>query len=135
MVSTKTRFARVPLLLLGIASLATGVWGGLVRLPLILPLPASGANWITFHGPLMVCGFLGTVIALERAVGLGSLWTYAAPLLIGVGSVLILGGVLGRLPVSLVTAGSLLFFAVTIFVVRLQPVAFTIVMAAGALIW
>jgi hypothetical protein len=68
------RISRAPLLLLGIASLIAGVWGGLVRLPLNLPLPGGNANWLTFHGPLMVCGFLGTVIGLERAVGLKGLW-------------------------------------------------------------
>jgi hypothetical protein len=32
------------------------------------------------HGPLMVCGFLGTLISLERAVALDA-WSYAAPAL------------------------------------------------------
>lgn len=129
------RLGRVPLLVLGIASLAAGIWGGLVRLPLSLPLPNFGANWITFHGPLMVCGFLGTLISLERAVGLGRWWTYVPPLLTGAGSVLLLGGVLGKPPLALVTAGSAVFFAVTLHVIRLQPVAFTAVMSAGALAW
>ena len=72
------RFGRVVLLVLGMSSLLMGVWGGLLRVPVTLPLPVNHANWISFHGPLMVCGFLGTVITLERAVGLRALWTYLA---------------------------------------------------------
>ena len=126
---------RLPLLLLGIVSLVSGVWGGLVRLPLNLPLPGGGANWITFHGPLMVCGFLGTVIALERSVGLKTWWTYLPPILVGAGSILLAGGMLGRPPLALITVGSVVFWVVTLKVVRLQPVAFTIVTSAGALAW
>lgn len=37
------------------------------------------------HGPIMVLGFLGCVISLERAVALRAAWGYAAPLLLGIG--------------------------------------------------
>jgi hypothetical protein len=40
----------------------------------------------------MVCGFLGTLIGVERAVALGSLWPYAAPLLTAVGALCLLAG-------------------------------------------
>ncbi len=120
---------------MGMASLVAGVWGGLVRLPLNLPLPGGNANWLSFHGPLMVCGFLGTVIGLERAVGLKGWWTYTAPLLTGMGSTLVMAGKMGRLPVTLITTGSLLFWCVTLWVVRLQKVTFTVVMSGGALAW
>ncbi len=135
MAEVATRLGRLPLVVLGIASLVAGVWGGLVRLPLNLPLPGGGANWITFHGPLMVCGFLGTVIALERAVGLRTWWTYLPPLLIGAGSVFLAGGMLGRPPLVLIAIGSGLFWLVTLQVVRLQRVTFTVVMSSGALAW
>ena len=76
-------------MLMGMGCLVAGVWGGLVRLPLNLLLPGDNANWLSFHGPLMVCGFLGTVIGLERAVGLRGWLTYAAPLLTGIGALLV----------------------------------------------
>jgi hypothetical protein len=129
------RIGRVPLLLLGIGSLFCGVWGGLARLPLNLPLPGGNANWLTFHGPLMVCGFLGTVIGLERAVGLKGWWAYLAPLLTGAGAVLVMLGRLGHTPVTLITLGSAAFWGVTLWVVKLQKATFTIVMSAGALAW
>jgi hypothetical protein len=35
---------RLPFVLLGIASLIAGAWGGLVRLPMNLPLPGGNAS-------------------------------------------------------------------------------------------
>ena len=57
---------RVPLLAVGLLSMACGMWLGLVRLGWNLPLPWQ--DQLIAHGPLMVCGFLGTLISLERAV-------------------------------------------------------------------
>ncbi len=129
------RAGRLLLVALGIFSLVCGVWGGLIRVPILLPLPSSNANWITFHGPLMVCGFLGTVIALERAVGLQRLWTYSAPLLTGTGALAIAFGQLGKPPVMLIAAGSAIFVFVAAYVVRLQRAMFTVVMALAAVAW
>ena len=131
----RKRLGRLPLLALGMASLVTGVWGGLVRLPLALPLPGDQANWLTFHGPLMVCGFLGTVIGLERAVGLQRWWPYATPALTGAGAVALLAGAMGPIPLLLVTAGSVLFALVALRVVTMQRSLFTRVMGVGALAW
>ena len=58
---------RVPMLFVGLLSMACGAWLGLVRLGWNLPLPWQ--DQLIAHGPLMVCGFLGTLISLERAVG------------------------------------------------------------------
>jgi len=73
----------IPFLLLAILALLAALWGGLMRLgwrlsPLTPTLALS-------HGPLMVSGFLGTLIMLERAVALKQKWMYAAPLLAGFG--------------------------------------------------
>jgi hypothetical protein len=80
---------RLALLVLGFASLALGIAGGLVRLGASIPAPAGA---IALHGALMVSGFLGTVIGLERAVALGHLWAYAAPLASGLGGICLLAG-------------------------------------------
>lgn len=129
------RGPRLALLVPGMACLVAGIWGGLLRIPLGLPLPTDHANWITYHGPLMVCGFLGTVIGLERAVGLRSGWTYAAPLGSAAGAASLLLGVTGPVPAMLITAASGLFLAVTLRVVQLQRALFTSVMATGAFAW
>ena len=67
---------RLPLVAAGIVSLALGTLGGLARAGLDLP-----AMHASVHAPLMIGGFLGTVISLERAVALGARWGYAAPAL------------------------------------------------------
>jgi hypothetical protein len=82
-------FWRLPLLVPGFAALAFGVAGGLVRVGAEIPA-TSGA--IGLHGALMVSGFLGTVIGLERAVALGRWWAYGAPLASGVGGVCLIVG-------------------------------------------
>lgn len=129
------RFRRLPLVALGMMSLLFAIWGGLARLSADFPLPAGNAQWLVFHGPLMVCGFLGTVIGLERAVGLPHRWTYAAPLLTALGAAGIITGIPGSAAAWLVTAGSAIFAAVTWRVVQLQRVTFTVVMHGGALAW
>lgn len=72
---------RLPLLALGGLSLIAGIWAGLVRLGWRLPVPSVAA--MSDHGALMIGGFLGTLISLERAVALARGWAYAAPLLTG----------------------------------------------------
>lgn len=69
----------LPLPIVGLGAAAAVVaasWAGLTRLGLPLGGPPAGA-----HGPLMTLGFLGTVIAAERAVGLGRRWAWAPALL------------------------------------------------------
>ena len=65
-------------------SLLAGLWGGLVWLG--LRLPGNVPSLVEFHGALMISGFLGTVISLERAVAIGRWWAYAAPVLAAVGA-------------------------------------------------
>ena len=67
---------------------------------LLLNLPAPVARWADLHGVLMVVGFLGTLIAMERAVALRHPLGYSAPALLGSGAVILLTplpGTLGRL--------------------------------------
>jgi hypothetical protein len=124
---------RVPLLALGFVALVAGVGAGLARLG--WAVPAAGlAGW---HGPLMVCGFLGTVIAIERAVALGRPWAWAGPLLAGIGSVVTVSGA----PVASVSAPALyacaaaVLLAASIAVLRRQPEGFNAVLALGAGAW
>jgi len=122
--------APLPLMALGMLALLTALWGGLVRLGWRWPLP-----WPTFsiaHGPLMVCGFLGTLIGVERAVALGVFWPYAAPLLTAVGTLALLTG----LPAPpLMTLGSLGLVAIFVVIMRRQCALATATMALGALLW
>ena len=127
------RLARVPLVATAMAALGFGVWTGLLRLGWALPRPDESFG--TLHGPLMICGFLGTLIAVERAVALGRAWAYAAPLLSAAGVVvLLLGGPPGTAPLLMTAAGALLTATCGAIVVA-QPTLFTTTMALGALAW
>lgn len=124
---------RYPLLVLGIASLFCGVWAGLLRFG--WSLPNGRANLIELHGPLMVFGFLGTVISLERAVALRRGWGYLAPLGTIAGAALLFAGVregVGEL--VLLLAGCVLV-ALFVVILRAHATASAATLMLGALLW
>lgn len=82
--------ARPLLLGLGGIALLAGLAGATVLLG--VPMPAASARLVAPHGVLMTLGFLGTLIALERAVALGRWWGYGAPLAAGLGGLALIGG-------------------------------------------
>lgn len=121
---------RKPFLMLGAVSLLAGLAAGLARLGWDLPALA----WADIHGPLMVCGFFGTVIGLERAVALNRSWGFAAPAATALGGIALLAG----WPLHgafLLLAGSAVFLSMAVAVTRRQPEPFTKVMALGAFCW
>jgi len=71
---------RIPLLGLSIFVLLVAIWAGWLRLG--WPWPALRPNLALIHGPLMVSGFLGTLVSLERAVALGYRWMYGTATLV-----------------------------------------------------
>jgi hypothetical protein len=132
------RRINLPFLLLAVLALLAGLWAGLIRLP--WPLPPLRPILPMAHGPLMVSGFLGTLIGLERAVGLSALgpgrrWVYAAPALAGLGGLALLIGVPGLPGPLLITLGSAVLLAAMLSIVRLQSLLHTWVMALGSLAW
>jgi hypothetical protein len=119
--------ARAPLLLLAVIALALGVAGGLARLDMV-SAPPLGTAW---HGALMAAAFFGTLISLERAVALGRLWAYGAPLASGLGGVLLLSGIpAGAFALFVVGAG--LFLAASVVIFLKQRALHTGVLALGA---
>ena len=46
-----------------------------------LPAPLSGDRLTSGHGMLMVIGFVGALIALERSVAIGRWWAHALSLI------------------------------------------------------
>ena len=124
----QTRF--IPFLALAILALLFALWAGLLRLGWMLPaLP----NLALAHGPLMVSGFLGVLIPLERAVAIRQRWMFAAPLACGVGWVsLLFAPTLGGI---LMTVGSIVALFILIVMVRREPVIHTVTMAVGMLAW
>ncbi|MFO0773315.1 MAG: hypothetical protein U0172_01445 [Nitrospiraceae bacterium] len=124
---------RLPLLALGMVSLVAGLWAGLLRVGWDLATPRP--DWVLVHGPLMVSGFLGTLIALERAVALGRLWGYAVPFLSGLGGVTMIVGAPSILSRSLWLYAALGLLAIFLALARRQYAWYLMVMAVGALLW
>lgn len=124
---------RFPLLALGMLSLLLALWGGLLRLGWSLPGLRSGL--VAAHGPLMVAGFLGALISLERAVALARRWMYVVPALAGGGalSLLVVRSMYpGMVGITLASIGLVMVFVI---IVRQHPALYTYVMAVGALAW
>lgn len=121
------------MLVAGMMSMAYGTWLGLVRIGWNLPLPSP--DDLIGHGPLMVCGFLGTLISLERAVALGAAWGYAAPAAVAAGTLSLIIGAPPSLPPALITLGSSALVAIYAVVWRRQPSLFIGTMGVGAALW
>ncbi len=121
--------ARLPLLALGFVALALGVFSGLARLG--LALDDTAASLAAFHGPLMVAGFFGVVIALERAVATGRLWAYAAPLACALSGIALVAG-RPATAAGLQATGAAILVVASLRFVAIQPALHTVTVAAGA---
>ena len=122
-----------PVLLFSLLALLAGLWAGLLRIGWMLPglhssLPAT-------HGPLMVSGFLGSLIAVERVVVLKKRWMFAAPLLTGLGWVVSLAFPRIAIGPLLITLGSLGTVVILSVMVRRDLALHTLTIAAGTLCW
>jgi hypothetical protein len=124
---------RFSLLIMSLLLLFLALWTGLVRL-------GWNATWLQSgltldHGPFMVCGFLGTLISLERSVALGRWWGYVAPFMAGIGSLELAVGLPAGLGVLLITLGGLGLVSIFVFIIAKQPTLFTWTMGLGAGAW
>lgn len=99
------RLGRVPFLLLAIAALLLGIGAGLARLGVLVGLVPAGV--VAAHGPLMVAGFLATLIGLERAVAAKRPLGYTAPALTGGGALALALGAPATPARAVVTLGAL----------------------------
>lgn len=124
---------RLPLLVLALLALAGGVLGGLARLG--WTLPALPGSMVVLHGPLLVAGFFGTLIGLERALALGGRWPFVAPLLSGLGGLALLLGLPWPAGPLLISLASLALVAVNGVIVKRQAADFTVTMGLGAAAW
>lgn len=119
---------RLPVLALALGLLLFGLWAGLLRMG--WPWPLLLATLPMAHGPLMINGFLGTLIGLERAVALGRWWAYSAPLLMAGGVVLVMSGG-GAWGIALLLGGNLAFLAVMAWIIAIHPTVDGGVIALG----
>jgi hypothetical protein len=129
---------RLPLLALGFVALIVGTLAGLARLGWAMPALAAGAA--ALHGPLMIVGFFGVVIALERAVAIGRQWAYIAPLAAGLGTLALLLG--APWAAWLHVVGAIVLASATVHVFLRQRALFTFTLLAatvafvvGCMLW
>lgn len=101
---------RLAFLLPGGLALLAGLDAALLLLG--VPAPVTLDRLPLVHGPLLVLGFVGTVISLERAVALRRWWGFAAPVLLGVGGVLLLTAAPMRVGQVVLVAGTVVQLAI-----------------------
>lgn len=120
----------VPIIALSILALIFAMWAGLLRMGWELP---SFANLPSAHGPLMVSGFLGALIALERAVAIRQKWMLAVPVLAGFGWIsLLFVPSLGAWLIFFASCGTLAILGV---MVQRETQPHNFMMAVGTLAW
>lgn len=123
---------RLMLLALGALALVAGLYGALGRLGWIMPAGGALAN---LHGPLMISGLFGTLISLERAVALGRAWSYAAPALSGLGTLLLLAGAPEALGAGAYAIAAAILVGASLLITLQQPAVFTGTLLFGTLAW
>jgi hypothetical protein len=132
---------RFPLMGMAFLALLGALWAGLVRAG--FPWPVFQPALAAAHGPLLVSGFLGTLIGLERAVAFSygqtrrllRLLPYLPPFLSGAGGFILLVGLPRWLGMGLIAAGSLAFGLVMTAAARKHPYRDAITLAVGAWLW
>jgi len=123
---------RVFLMMLAGISLLTGLDAGLVRLGVWAPV--ANGRLADLHGPLMVLGFMGSLISLERAQALRNRLAYAAPALLGAGALVMISGVFPVLGKLLLFDGALAFVAVMVALYRRAPLPLVAAQVVGAVL-
>jgi len=123
------------MLLTVMMALLGGLGSGLARLG--WPMDSLSQNWILVHGPLMICGFLGTLICLERAVALASRtrWSLVVPLINAAGAAALLLSRDAIIAKILLIAGSLGLLILFAYMLHLYPSRDMAIMALGTACW
>lgn len=137
---TRSPAVRLVLIAPAGALMLLGLYAGLILIG--VPLPNLAARLAELHAPLLVFGFVGTLISLERAVALRTLWPYAAPLLLAVGTFVALSPAPPATGRVLIVAGLIVHLLQYLAIWRRQPMTATAVQALGvvpaviaALVW
>ncbi|MGV0874087.1 hypothetical protein [Mycolicibacterium sp. XJ879] len=127
---------RIPLRSVWMVPAAVALLAGLdaALLRLGLPAPVETVRLAEVHGIVLVLGFVGTLIAVERAVAAGRRWCYAAPALLGLGGVLLVSPAPCHLADVTLLAGAALLVAVYVPLWRRSWDAAVLVQAAGAVL-
>lgn len=124
--------SRALLLVPGGFALLAGLDAALLLLG--LPAPFKTTRLAEVHGVLLVLGFVGTVIALERAVAAHRWWAYLGPAFLGAAAVLLVTRTPRNLGGVLLVAGSAVLVAVYASLWRRSADSAILVQVAGAVL-
>ena len=124
---------RLPLLALAILALLAAMWSGLIRVGWEFPLALRIVPSV--HGPLMITGFLGTLISLERAVALQKRWAYVAPLLNALGTIILVFNLDYNFGILIAVLGSIALLVVFGVILNRHLALYTGTMALGVVLW
>lgn len=131
---------RALLLVPGGLALLAGLNAGLMLLGLSAPVDVERLTEV--HGILLVLGFVGTVVALERAIAAGCRWGYVGPAALGFGAVLLVGPAPRTIGAVLMLVGTAALVGVYVplwnrsgDVAVLVQAGGAVLATAGALLW
>ncbi|OBH33583.1 hypothetical protein A5692_13725 [Mycobacterium sp. E342] len=99
-----------------------------------VPAPITTTRLAEVHGVLLVLGFVGTVVALERAVAAHQWWAYLSPAFLGAGAVLLVSTAPRNLGGAVLLAGSATLVAVYVSLWRRSADVAIVVQVAGAVL-
>ncbi|WP_232511117.1 hypothetical protein [Micromonospora sediminimaris] len=124
---------RLPALATAAVALLSGLYAGLQLLGTPVPTPPVAVDQV--HGPLMVLGFVGTLIALERAVALGARWALLAPTCSGLGGLALVATGPSLAGKALLMSASVVLLGIYRALWRRQPSAALLAQTTGAFAW
>lgn len=123
---------RWPVLGIGGVALLAGMLAGLQRLGWLATTPTGPMLW---HGALLISGFFGTVIGLERAVAFGGDRPLLAPALSAAGAIAVLLGLPQLAAAGAFVMSSLLYLALCLIVAARERSVHALTGAIAALCW
>lgn len=121
---------RLAFLIPGGIALLLGLDTALLLLGLKAPLTFERLPQL--HAGLMVFGFVGTFIVLERAVAARHWWGFASPAMLGLGSLVMLSPLPVQVGKGMLVVGMLALLGVYLIVWRRQAAAATAIQVLGA---
>lgn len=120
---------RIVCIALAGVSLLSGLNAALVRLGVWAPIQSG--RIADLHGPVMVLGFMGALISLERAQALRNPLAYLAPALLSTGAVALVLGAPVALGKLLLLDGTIAFLAVAVALWFRAPLGLVAAQALG----
>lgn len=124
------KLSRIPLMMLVMLALLAGITAGLQRIGWTLPVTSLASH----HGAIMVGGFLGTLISLEKIIPLKVRSLFLLPVISGVSIILFAAGLPLAATISLIVASVGLSIVFITYWLRVHKQIYTI-MLAGSLCW